>query len=270
MKVSETPISNTVEDDGWILTSLPIGNGEFRVHRVRKDAVGATGPVGSTGSQGPTGSTGPTGPIGPTGQGFTAGGTTGQSLVKASNTDFDTTWSDRVESVGLLLPSSVFSISGSPVTTSGTLTGVFISQTQKFVFAAPNGADGVPSFRALVASDLPVDLVATSITVNRAVIVQSNLSWAATTNIDFDSNGWRLIQLAGDTTFTTSNLGLSKSISLKILCDGSPRNFTFPAGWIFVGAAAPTSIAANKTAILTLTSFFTNDANVVAAYAVQP
>jgi hypothetical protein len=31
----------------------------------------------------------------------------------------------------------------------------FTSQTQKYFLAAPNGADGVPSFRAMVASDVP-------------------------------------------------------------------------------------------------------------------
>jgi hypothetical protein len=59
-----------------------------------------------------------------------------------------------VTSVSLALP-SIFSISGSPITTSGTLTGTFTSQTQKQVFAAPNGSSGIPSFRALLASDIP-------------------------------------------------------------------------------------------------------------------
>lgn len=60
-----------------------------------------------------------------------------------------------VTSVGLALPGSVFSVTGSPVTTSGTLTGSFISQAQNLVLASPNGSSGVPSFRALVAADIP-------------------------------------------------------------------------------------------------------------------
>jgi hypothetical protein len=43
---------------------------------------------------GPTGPTGPTGATGPTGPGVAAGGTTGQALVKNSNTNYDTTWTD--------------------------------------------------------------------------------------------------------------------------------------------------------------------------------
>jgi hypothetical protein len=59
-----------------------------------------------------------------------------------------------VTSVGLSLPTE-FTVSGSPVTTSGTLTAVWASELQHFVFAAPSGGNGTPSFRALVASDLP-------------------------------------------------------------------------------------------------------------------
>ena len=60
-----------------------------------------------------------------------------------------------VTSVGLALPVSVFSISGSPVTGSGTLTGVFTSQAANTVFAGPNGSAGTPTFRSLVAVDIP-------------------------------------------------------------------------------------------------------------------
>ncbi len=38
------------------------------------------------------GGTGPEGPQGPPGQGVPTGGTTGQALVKASSTNFDTNW----------------------------------------------------------------------------------------------------------------------------------------------------------------------------------
>lgn len=60
-----------------------------------------------------------------------------------------------VTSVALSLPSSVFSVSGSPVTSTGTLSGSFTSQAANTVFAAPNGSAGTPSFRALVAADIP-------------------------------------------------------------------------------------------------------------------
>lgn len=60
-----------------------------------------------------------------------------------------------VTSVGLSLPASLFNVSGTPVTSSGTLTGTLKSQNQNTVFASPNGAPGTPSFRSLVVDDIP-------------------------------------------------------------------------------------------------------------------
>lgn len=59
-----------------------------------------------------------------------------------------------VSSVGLSLPAT-FTVSNSPVTGAGTLTAVWASQTANQVLAAPNGASGTPTFRALVAADIP-------------------------------------------------------------------------------------------------------------------
>lgn len=64
------------------------------------------------------------------------------------------TSSTGVTSVALSLP-NIFSVSGSPVTTTGTLSASFTSQTANTVFAAPNGSAGTPGFRALVAGDIP-------------------------------------------------------------------------------------------------------------------
>ena len=52
------------------------------------------GPTGTTGAIGPAGSTGHTGASGPAGEGVPTGGNVGYALVKASNTDRDTEWSD--------------------------------------------------------------------------------------------------------------------------------------------------------------------------------
>ncbi len=59
-----------------------------------------------------------------------------------------------VTSVGLSLPGEL-SVSGSPVTASGTLSASWVSETQHYVLAAPSGSSGTPSFRALVAGDIP-------------------------------------------------------------------------------------------------------------------
>jgi len=60
-----------------------------------------------------------------------------------------------VTSVGLSLP-SIFTVTGSPVTNSGTLTATLATETANYVFAGPtSGAAAAPSFRALVSSDIP-------------------------------------------------------------------------------------------------------------------
>lgn len=60
-----------------------------------------------------------------------------------------------VSSVALSLP-DIFQVTGSPVTSSGTLTGSLVAQAANRVFAGPaSGADAAPTFRALVAADVP-------------------------------------------------------------------------------------------------------------------
>lgn len=65
-----------------------------------------------------------------------------------------------VNSVSLALPASVFSVSGSPVTNTGTLSGSLVAQASNRVWAGPStGADAAPTFRALVAADMPATAV---------------------------------------------------------------------------------------------------------------
>jgi hypothetical protein len=60
-----------------------------------------------------------------------------------------------VTSVALSLP-NLFTVTGSPVTSSGTLTATLATQAANQVFAGPGtGADAAPTFRALVAGDIP-------------------------------------------------------------------------------------------------------------------
>ena len=59
-----------------------------------------------------------------------------------------------VTSVGLAMPAD-FTVSGSPVTSVGTLTAAWASQAANLVFSSPNGSSGTPGFRALVNADLP-------------------------------------------------------------------------------------------------------------------
>lgn len=62
-----------------------------------------------------------------------------------------------VSSVALALP-SIFTVTGSPITSSGTLTATLASQPTNTVFAGPSSAPGTPTFRALAYNDLPIRL----------------------------------------------------------------------------------------------------------------
>lgn len=100
--------------------------------------------------------------------------------------------------------------------------------------------------------------------------VGTSLGTTGTVNLDLAAlNGtFQTIALTGNITFTTSNLAAGRTVSLFISA-AALRTFTFPS-WIFVGAAAPASIAAGKAGVLTLTSTGTTDAAVYAAWAAQP
>jgi hypothetical protein len=71
--------------------------------------------------------------------------------------------SGTVTSVGMTVP-SILSVSGTPVTTSGTLAVTLTTQSANTVFAGPTtGSAATPTFRSLVAADIPA-LDATKIT----------------------------------------------------------------------------------------------------------
>jgi hypothetical protein len=80
----------------------------------------------------------------------------GITLTPASgNLTIAATGSGTVTSVGLSLP-NVFTISGSPVTGSGSLTATLATQSANQVFVGPStGANAAPTFRALLPDDIP-------------------------------------------------------------------------------------------------------------------
>ncbi len=138
-------------------------------------------PKGNTGDTGATGSTGPqpwSAPVAWAGStayvatapascvtyggetyvcttGHTSTGTfDGSKFVKIATKGADGAGAGSVTSVALSAPAE-FSVSGSPVTASGTLTFSKASQTANYFWAAPDGAGGAPTFRAIVAADIP-------------------------------------------------------------------------------------------------------------------
>ncbi len=71
------------------------------------------------------------------------------------------TGNGTVTNVGLAMP-SIFSVSGSPVTGSGTLTASLANQSANLFMAGPaSGSAAVPTFRALIGADLPTPAAST-------------------------------------------------------------------------------------------------------------
>lgn len=103
-----------------------------------------------------------------------------------------------------------------------------------------------------------------------STFANNTLSYSATTDLSMSAltGTYQTLSLTGHVTFTTSNRAAGRTVTIRILCDSTSRNFTFPAGWVFVGTK-PSSIAASKTAVLSLSFFGTADTDCVAAYGVQ-
>jgi hypothetical protein len=99
----------------------------------------------------------------------------------------------------------------------------------------------------------------------------ASLTYAATVDLNMQALAglYRTLTLTGNVVFTTSNRAVGRSVVIRLLAGASARTLGFPVGWVFLGTA-PTSLAANKTAVLSLAFFGTADTDCVAAYAVQP
>jgi hypothetical protein len=145
-------------------------------------------------------------------------GTAGQILTVVSG---EPTWAAApatgVTSVGLSLPSSVFSITVSPITSTGTLTSVFQTQLANTIFAGPtSGVAAIPTFRTIVAADIP--------TLNQNTTGTSS-------NITATSN-------ATLTTLSALSLPLSQVTGTLSISNGGTGTTTTSQNFVFVG---PTS-----------------------------
>jgi hypothetical protein len=137
-------------------------------------------------------------------------------LTAASSSGF----SGTVTSVAMTVP-SIFSISGSPITTSGTLGLTLTTEVANSVFAGPaGGGAAIPTFRSLIAADLPLIPLTTGVT---GVLPVANGGTNLSTT---PSNGQLLI--GNGTGYTLSTLTAGANISIanaggSITITGSPN-----------------------------------------------
>lgn len=82
--------------------------------------------------------------------------TTMQTIETAFLAVPDGTGDGSVTSVALTAPTDIFNVSGSPITTSGTIALTLDTQTANTIWAGPtNGSAATPTFRSIVLADLP-------------------------------------------------------------------------------------------------------------------
>lgn len=162
--------------------------------------------------------------------------------------------SGTVTSVALTTPSWL-TVSGSPVTTSGTLAvSATTGQTANQFLATPNGSTGAVGLRAVVAADLPSDVAYTDAanvyTRQQAVTpYRANISGAVSIDLaaTAKSNNLHLTLTGNVSSFALTNPVDGAVYNIRFIQDSTgSRTITLPSAFKFAGGTAPTfSTAAN-------------------------
>jgi len=184
-----------------------------------------------------------------------AGGTTGQALEKTSSTDYAVGWSNTVNSVGLVMPSD-FTVTNSPVTTTGNLTAAWantptgtgsIVRTNSPSLTTPNL--GTPSAVTLTnATGLPISTgvsgLATGVSTFLATPNSANLRSAMT-----DESGTGALIFAGGALGAATATSINGGTVSPGHYSGEPSNGNALAGE--VGEYISSSIAIGSAISLT-------------------
>src|SRR5271166_3092035 len=131
----------------------------------------------------------------------------------------------NVTSVGLTVP-SWFTVTGSPITASGTLAVTAASgQTQNQFLATPNGASGAVGLRSIVAADLPT--TGLTITQHSGTITTDTESAGAVT-CNLATSDWHLVVLNANVSISISNptVGQQFVIILQQAASGGPYSIS--------------------------------------------
>jgi hypothetical protein len=138
-----------------------------------------------------------------------------------------------VSSVGLSMPGTEFSISGSPITNSGTFNVTWANQAQNTFFAGPVGSTGTPVFRLISSNDIP-NLDASKITTGILPVTNGGTG--------LNSVGLNSILLGSSATALTA-LATSPSSFLTSSVAGAPQWSPYPTGGFLSGNGTSTEVA---------------------------
>ena len=99
------------------------------------------------------------------------------------------------------------------------------------------------------------------------------LSWVSNVVVQVSGSAgqsWQSVTLGGATAFSGSNYAAGREITVLVTGGASDHNTTFDANWKWVGGAAPANLAAGKKAKLTIQSWGSTAADVVAEWRAEP
>ncbi len=209
---------------------------------------------------------------------YTFGGSYGTGTIGAQ---LNTLGAGSVSSVALSLP-SVFTVSGSPVTSTGTLTAVLTGQSANTILAGPTtGSLATPTFRALVPADYPAFVASGASHARGAVpdpgatagasrFLREDGAWTILASTPYRANITGAVSIDLVATANSSNLHLTltgnvTSFALTNPADGAQYKFkfiqdatgsrtfaAFPSAFKFAGGTAPVfSTAANAVDYMT-------------------
>lgn len=159
-----------------------------------------------------------------------------------------------VTSVALSLP-SIFSLSGSPITTSGTFTVTLASQAVNRFFAGPaSGGSTTPTFRAMVQGDIPLGVIDRARLANFTALSiwgRSSNSAGAAQEITSSANDQFLVRRSSALTWGTLTATDIPSHSATLITSGTLDNARI--NW-----AAPSAIGSTTPAAGTFTTLTAN------------
>lgn len=156
--------------------------------------------------------------------------------------------SGTVTSVGLSVPSALLTVSGSPVTTSGTLAVTLPTRAANIVFAGPTtGSAATPAFRALVAADIP-NISTDKLTTGTLPVARggTNSTTALNNNRVIQSSGGAVVEAAA---ITASKALVSDANGIPVASATTATELGYVSG---VTSAIQTQLDAKEPAITTL------------------
>jgi hypothetical protein len=197
----------------------------------------------------------------------------GQSLVISSVFNGNTAnlqWVNpptAVTSVSIAASSPIFTIAGSPVTTSGTISLGLATQSANTVFAGPATGTAVPTFRTLGASDIP------AISALNGSLNLSQLSQGGATSsqvLTWNGTAWAPAAPSGSvfSVFGRTGVVVAQSGDYSYAqISGTPQlaqSFTAPSGQFFTSFTASTGLFTSATPSAQVASVFGRTGVVVA------